>query len=137
MKEDKTDRILDRVLAFSESKGLFDCGTVVVGLSGGPDSVALICILKELKDRNDISCDIRAFHCNHHLRPVVCDEEAEQVRSLCESLGVDLKVIDFDCKGFAESNRISEETAGRLLRYEAFAATPHPMEWWFPIVRST
>ncbi len=128
MKEDKTDRILDRVLAFSESKGLFDCGTVVVGLSGGPDSVALICILKELKDRNDISCDIRAFHCNHHLRPVVCDEEAEQVRSLCESFGVDLKAIDFDCKGFAESNRISEETAGRLLRYEAFEQYARALE---------
>ena len=120
MKEDKTDQILDRVLEFSKGKGLFDCGTIVVGLSGGPDSVALLCILKGLKDRNDISCDIRAFHCNHHLRPVVCDEEAEQVKSLCAELGLDIKVLDFDCKGFAGSNHISEETAGRLLRYEAF-----------------
>ena len=112
--------IPDKVLAFSKEKGLFDCGIIVVGLSGGPDSVALLCILKTLKDNNDIECDIRAFHCNHHLRPVVCDEEAAQVKELCGRLGVDLKVIDFDCSGFARQNHISEETAGRLLRYEAF-----------------
>lgn len=122
MKEDKSksDPILDQVLEFSRVKGLFDCGTVVVGLSGGPDSVALLCILKALKERKDIDCDIRAFHCNHHLRPEVCDEEAAQVKTLCESLGIELKVIDFDCAGFAKLNRISDETAGRLLRYEAF-----------------
>ena len=124
MKEDKrkpnTDPILEQVLEFSESKGLFDCGTIIVGLSGGPDSVALTVILKSLKDRRDIDCDIKAFHCNHHLRPGVCDEEAGQVRQLCEFLGIDLKVIDFDCEGFARQNHISEETAGRLLRYEAF-----------------
>ena len=122
MKEDKSksDPILDQVLEFSRVKGLFDCGTVVVGLSGGPDSVALLCILKALKDRKDIGCDIRAFHCNHHLRPEVCDEEAAQVKTLCEDLGIELKVIDFDCAGFAKLNRISDETAGRILRYEAF-----------------
>ena len=124
MRENKTNpdtkQILDRVLEFSRDKRLLDCGAVIVGLSGGPDSVSLLYILKSLKDRGDINCDIVAFHCNHHLRPGVCDEEAEQVRNLCKELGVDLKVIDFDCLGFAKMNRISEETAGRVLRYEAF-----------------
>ena len=120
LKEDKRDSVLDKVIEFSNGKGLLDCGTVVVGLSGGPDSVALLCILKELKELKEIKCDIRAFHCNHHLRPVVCDEEAAQVTKLCAELNVDLKVLDFDCRGFAEQNHISEETAGRILRYEAF-----------------
>ena len=124
MKEDKTklttDLIPDRVLEFSKSKGLFDCGVIIVGLSGGPDSVSLLYILKNLKDRGLISSDIRAFHCNHHLRPVVCDEEAAMVKDLCAKLGVELKVLDFDCSGFADLNHISEETAGRVLRYEAF-----------------
>jgi len=115
-----TDQILDRVLEFSEGRGLFDCGTIIVGLSGGPDSVALLTILKELKARGDLKAEICAFHCNHHLRPGVCDEEAEQVRHLCGKLGVGLKVIDFDCACFAKMNRISDETAGRVLRYEAF-----------------
>ncbi|MBR3247526.1 MAG: tRNA lysidine(34) synthetase TilS [Clostridiales bacterium] len=124
MKDGRTksaaDSITDQVLVFAKDKGLFDCGIIVVGLSGGPDSVALLCILKELKDNNGIDCEIRAFHCNHHIRQGVCDEEADQVRELCGKLGIDVKVIDFDCIGFAEQNHISEETAGRLLRYEAF-----------------
>ena len=113
MKKEETAKILDRVLEFSKNKGLFDCGIIVVGLSGGPDSVALLHILKGLSDRGDIICGIRAFHCNHHLRPDVCDKEADMVRDLCQKLGIELKALDFDCKGFAEQNRISEETAGR------------------------
>ncbi|MBR4404119.1 MAG: tRNA lysidine(34) synthetase TilS [Clostridiales bacterium] len=120
MKNEETAEILDKVLEFSKSKGLFDCGIIVVGLSGGPDSVALLHILKGLKNCFDIDCDIYALHCNHHLRPVVCDEEAELVRELCKENNVELKVLDFDCKAFSEQNRISEETAGRVLRYEAF-----------------
>jgi len=120
LNREETAEILDKVLEFSKSRGLFDCGIIVVGLSGGPDSVALLNILKGLKKRSDIDCDIYALHCNHHLRPVVCDEEAELVRELCKENDVELKVLDFDIKEFSEQNRISEETAGRVLRYEAF-----------------
>ncbi len=120
MKEEETVKILDKVLEFSKSKGLFDCGIIVVGLSGGPDSVALFHILKGLRNCFDIDYDIYALHCNHHLRPGVCDEEAELVRELCRENHVELKILDFDCTGFAELNHISEETAGRVLRYEAF-----------------
>ena len=119
MKKEETSEILDRVLDFGVSKGLFDCGIIVVGLSGGPDSVALLHILKGLRNCFDIDCDIYALHCNHHLRPGVCDEEVELVKELCNDNHVELKVLDFDCKGFAEMNHISEETAGRELRYEA------------------
>ena len=120
MKEKETVEILDKVLEFSNSKGLFDCGIIVVGLSGGPDSVALFHILKGLYNCRDIDCDIYALHCNHHLRPGACDEEAELVRELCKENHVGLKVLDFDCREFAKLNHISEETAGRVLRYEAF-----------------
>lgn len=120
MKKEETVEILDRVLEFSKSKGLFDCGIIVVGLSGGPDSVALLHILKGLRNCFDIGCDIYALHCNHHLRQGVCDEEAELVKELCRDNCVELKILDFDCKAFADANHISEETAGRVLRYEAF-----------------
>lgn len=128
MKKEETVEILDRVLEFSNEKGLFDCGIIVVGLSGGPDSVALLHILKGLRNCFDINCDIYAFHCNHHLRPGVCDEEAELVSELCAENHVELKIIDFDCKGFAGMNHISEETAGRVLRYEAFEQYAQALE---------
>lgn len=120
MKKEETVEILDRVLEFSESKGLFDCGIIVAGVSGGPDSIALLHILKGLRNCFDIDCDIYALICNHHLRPGACDEEVELVRDLCKENHIELKVLDFDCKGFAQANHISEETAGRILRYEAF-----------------
>ena len=128
MKKEETVEILDKVLEFSQSKGLFDCGIIVVGLSGGPDSVALLHILKGLRNCSDIGCDIYALHCNHHLRPGVCDEEAELVRQLCCENHVELKALDFDCREFAKLNRISEETAGRVLRYEAFEQYAQALE---------
>lgn len=128
MKKKETVEIPERVLEFSNEKGLFDCGIIVVGLSGGPDSVALLHILKELQNCSRISCDIYAFHCNHHLRPVVCDEEAEMVRGLCAENHVELEMRDFDCRAFAEKNHISEETAGRVLRYEAFEQFARTLE---------
>ena len=128
MKEKETVEILDKVLEFSNSKGLFDCGIIVVGLSGGPDSVALFHILKGLYNCRDIDCDIYALHCNHHLRPGACDEEAELVRELCKENHVGLKVLDFDCREFAKLNHISEETAGRVLRYEAFEQYAQALE---------
>ena len=128
MKKEDTVKIPDKVLEFSNSKGLFDCGIIVVGLSGGPDSVALLHILKVLRNCQDIDCDIYALHCNHHLRPGVCDEEAGLVKEFCKENHVELKVLDFDCRGFAESNHISEETAGRVLRYEAFEQYANALE---------
>ena len=128
MKKEETVEIFDRVLEFSQSKGLFDCGIIVVGVSGGPDSVALLHILKGLRNCFDIDCDIRALMCNHHLRPGACDEEVELVRQLCKENHIELKVLDFDCKGFAQANHISEETAGRILRYEAFEQYAQALE---------
>ncbi len=128
MKKEETVEIFDRVLEFSQSKGLFDCGIIVVGVSGGPDSVALLHILKGLRNCFDIECDIYALMCNHHLRPGACDEEVELVRQLCKENHIELKVLDFDCKGFALANHISEETAGRILRYEAFEQYARALE---------
>lgn len=128
MKKEETVEIFDRVLEFSKSKGLFDCGIIVVGVSGGPDSVALLHILKGLRNCFDIDCDIYALMCNHHLRPGACDEEVELVRQLCKENHIELKVLDFDCKGFADANHISEETAGRILRYEAFEQYAQALE---------
>lgn len=90
---------------------------VLVGLSGGADSVCLLLNLLEYSDSHNIS--VSAIHCNHRLREAADADEAFCV-SLCEKLGVTLFVETLDVRGYAEENGLSHEEAGRVLRYRAF-----------------
>ncbi|MDH6358032.1 tRNA lysidine(34) synthetase TilS [Parabacteroides sp. PF5-9] len=87
---------------------------VLVGLSGGADSVALIAVLKRL----GYSC--LAAHCNFHLRGEESDRDEAFVCQLTEQLNVPLVRIDFDTINYAEQNHISIEMAARELRYSWF-----------------
>lgn len=79
---------------------------IVVGLSGGPDSVCLFYALKEA------NCKLYAVHVNHNLRPGDCDEDEKYVRQLCEKEGV-------EC--FVSNVKVHTEEEGRKERYQAFA----------------
>lgn len=86
---------------------------VVVGLSGGADSVVLLHMLvKEKKS-------IYACHCNHLLRKEEANRDEDFVVSLCERLKVPLKVVRFDVLEYAKLHKLSTEEAGRILRYQA------------------
>lgn len=84
---------------------------VVVALSGGADSVALLMIL------HDMGHSITAAHCNFHLRGAESDRDAAFCRSLCASLSVPLRVKDFDVAARMASTGESVEMACRSLRY--------------------
>ncbi|MDR0272908.1 MAG: tRNA lysidine(34) synthetase TilS, partial [Clostridiales bacterium] len=86
--------------------------SVVVGLSGGADSVALACVLREL------GAKVFAAHVNHNLRGVDSDADEAFVKGLCRKLGVDLKVFSVDVKKYAEEKKIGIEEAARIIRYE-------------------
>lgn len=87
---------------------------VVVALSGGADSVALLAVLDEL------GYDCVAAHCNFHLRGEESQRDMRHAEDVCVKLGVDLTVKDFDvAKRMAESKG-SVEMACRELRYEWF-----------------
>lgn len=88
---------------------------ILVGLSGGPDSVALLCALKEL----GYSCI--AAHCNFHLRGEESDRDMEFSRNLAEKMQIPFKLVHFNTKTYAENNRISIEMAARDLRYDWFS----------------
>ena len=90
---------------------------VVVGVSGGADSVALLCVLKRL-DMLDLS--ISVCHINHNIRGVEADRDEQFVRDLCEKLGVPFYVLSADVPKIAKEKRISTELAGRNVRYEFF-----------------
>lgn len=89
-------------------------GVVLVALSGGADSVALLLMLQEL----GYGCE--AAHCNFHLRGAESDRDEAFVRRLCQERQVSLHVTHFDTKEYAASHRLSVEMAARELRYTWF-----------------
>lgn len=93
-----------------------DC--VVVGLSGGPDSMCLLHILMEL--RKTWGLKIFAAHLNHQFRGKEADEDALYVKKKCEEWGIDVFVQVFNVPAFAKERGLSSEEAGREIRYKLF-----------------
>jgi len=89
---------------------------VVVGLSGGADSVTLLSALMALGDEMDLS--IYAVHINHNLRGEAAKEDENFVWRLCDDADVPLIVFSADVQGFAKEEKLSIEEAGRKLRYK-------------------
>ena len=81
-----------KVFEYCRDNGLLDLAAIVVGLSGGPDSVCLLTLLDKFKREGRIRSDLLAVHINHNLRPGACDEDEAFVRSLCGSMGIELFV---------------------------------------------
>lgn len=110
-----------KVLRYCEANGLLDHGGVVIGLSGGPDSMALTKLFLELKNEGRYNGVIAALHVNHNLRPGDCDRDEEFVVSFCRDNDIRLKTVSADVeKSAAEDGRTVEEE-GRIIRYRAFA----------------
>lgn len=105
----------NKVANYIEEKALICPGQkVLVALSGGADSVALLCVLIQL----GYQCE--AVHCNFHLRGDESIRDEVFVRKLCESRNVSLHVTHFETEKYAQRNGISIEMAARKLRYDWF-----------------
>ena len=115
-REDFLNKVFDYCLKY----GITDFPAVVVGLSGGPDSVCLLTVLDEFKKTGRISSDIVAAHVNHNLRPGDCDDDEAFVKAFCEKLGIRCFVRSCDVAKTAEELGISVEEAGRRVRYSYF-----------------
>ena len=92
---------------------------VLVGLSGGPDSVCLARILDSL------GYGVVAVHCNFHLRGDESLRDEQFVVTLCQQMGWELHRVDFDTQTYAQHRKISIEMAARELRYEHFRSLLH------------
>lgn len=107
-----------KVRAYIEKKQLMSPDAkVIVALSGGADSVALLHVLLRL----DYKCE--AVHCNFHLRGDESLRDEAFVRDMCHKMGVGLTVADFDTVAYAGEKKISIEMAARDLRYAFFEKT--------------
>lgn len=92
--------------------------TVVLGLSGGPDSLCLLHALVQISDALNIK--IVPVHVNHKLRGKKADDEQDNVVRICDKMGLDCMVFEADCAELAKEMRVSTEEAGRIIRYDIF-----------------
>jgi len=86
----------------------------IVGVSGGPDSVAL------LKTMMEAGCSCVVAHCNFALRGEESDGDEAFVRGLCAGMDVECLTVRFDTAEYAREKGFSIEMAARELRYEWF-----------------
>ncbi|NCB42492.1 MAG: tRNA lysidine(34) synthetase TilS [Clostridia bacterium] len=101
-----------------EHHGLISFGDhVVLGLSGGPDSLCLLHILTELRD--ELGFSLSCVHVNHLMRAEKATEDVVWLTAYCESLSIPLIIEYCDVRGFAKEEGISVEEAGRIARQKA------------------
>ena len=119
--DDTEDALLQKVYETIQRVGLLHRGDrVLVGVSGGADSVCLMHLLQELAPRLEIEPCIVHFH--HGLRGGEADEDEAFVLSLAQNLGFLFKVGRGDVASLAKEKGISKQMAGRQLRYGFFEA---------------
>ena len=92
---------------------------VVVGVSGGPDSLALLHILRQLSERFDFH--LHVAHLNHGARGKAADADAEFVRRTAEEWGLPVTVREVNVPALADRHQMAFEETARRVRY-AFLA---------------
>lgn len=110
--------LLHRVVKTVRARGLFEPGQhLLVAVSGGPDSVALLMLLHRLVPRWQLR--LTAVHFNYGLRGHESDEDQVFVMALCDSLQVPLHCVSLDAR--ARPQRVSLQAQARDVRYRAMA----------------
>jgi tRNA(Ile)-lysidine synthase len=105
-------RVRDYIRRYNLSPGQ---GKLVVGVSGGPDSVCLLSLLNQLKA--ELGLTLHAAHLNHMLRGHDSDADAVYVTELCADIGVPVTVERRDVSAHQKEQRCSLEEAARNVRY--------------------
>jgi tRNA(Ile)-lysidine synthase len=100
--------------------------TVLVGLSGGPDSVCLLSVLNSLKDELDLK--LHAVYVDHRLRPDETPHEIEFCRKLCQEMSVPFFTRAIDVRSYAKEEGMNLQEAARELRYRIFDELFHEIK---------
>lgn len=108
-----------KFLSTIKSYGLIEKGDkVVLAISGGPDSVAMLHLFCAIRD--EWSLTLYAVHLNHQYRGELADRDAHYVEELCNSLEVQLFSFSSNVEAIAKELKTSFEDAGRQERYRLF-----------------
>lgn len=114
MKEQFEENILKTIKKYEQIKS---GDTLVIGVSGGPDSICLLTVLNNQKEKLGIK--IYVAHINHMIRKEAIDEE-KYVKEFCEKLGIECFVKRADILKIAKKEKMGTEETGRKIRYEFF-----------------
>ncbi len=107
------------VYEYCLEKGLlYDGIRVIVGISGGADSVCLLKVLLEISEV--MKMDIVCVHVEHGIRGEESRRDRDFVKDLCDKCGIMLKIHEEDVPARAKELKMTVEEAGRYIRYEAF-----------------
>ncbi len=123
-----------KILETIKQKNMISDGDhLILGLSGGPDSLSLYNALKELREDNlktggkfGLDFTVHPVHVNHKFRPGAAEEDQAFCEKLCRETAEaldsfhDLRVFEVDCNAMALALGMTSEEAGRKARYDAF-----------------
>ena len=120
----KKDAYIKVIETIKKYQLINDGDTIIVGVSGGPDSMCLLDILKKIKEEKtksvfDENFNIVVVHVNHMIREEA-EEDAKFVEKYCEKNHIQFYSKSIDVQKLANNNKISVEEAGRNARYEFF-----------------
>ena len=105
-------RTFHNVKALIQNEELLHEGMhVIVGLSGGPDSVCLFDLLCRLAD--DMRLQLYPVHVNHQFRPGAAEADQAFTEALCMERGWPCRSFVYDCARIAEEENLTSEEAGR------------------------
>ena len=90
---------------------------IVIGVSGGPDSICLLHVLNALKEKFGI--EILVAHINHMIR-AEADKETEYVKNFCKEINVECFIKKIDVESIAKEQKKGTEETGRNIRYDFF-----------------
>ena len=109
--------LIEKVRSYCEQFHMLEKGDrVVAGVSGGADSVALLLVLCALQADYELS--LQVVHVHHGIR-AEADQDAAFVENLCKTRGIPFTLVEKNVPKLAKLWKISQEEAGRLVRYEA------------------
>ncbi len=116
---DRKKDIVKRIEAFCRQKELLLPGNrVLLGLSGGADSVCLFLVLLALAERWNLT--LVPVHINHNIRGAEADADQKFCEELCRRHNLELEVVSVPVKELAKEHGWTLEEAGRNARYQAF-----------------
>lgn len=113
------ETVYEKVKKTIEKHGLIEAGdTLIVGFSGGPDSVCLLHVLNRMKE--ELNLEIHGVHMNHCLRGKDADQDERYAKQFCEGLNIPFHAFKCDVNLMGLEEKMTTEEAGRQARYDAF-----------------